>query len=1316
VTSLVGTEKCKEYNTNNYSKPIGLLQVYGETGQIQFGLMTGSYTKNISGGVLRKNVGTLANEVNTNGTFATPTGGSIITTLNRLRIWGYRYDDGTYIGGGTADNCGFQLTSITENNCVSWGNPMSEVYYESLRYFSGATAATSAFNTDDSSKISGLVTATWPSSSTTVLSNSNYCAPVNVLVFNASVSTNETDSQIGNPFTGLTFNAVTATSAVGTNEGITGSAKYFVGRTSATGSSTTTDNEYCDAKTQTGLGNMYGICPEGPTLAGSYLMAGLAHAAHTNQIRNDLTAVPSGDTRSLKVNTYGISLATNTPQISLKLAGSTTTRAVIQPAYRLNNTAPQGGGTLVDMQIVSQTTNTTSSQGKIYLNWEDSEQGGDYDQDMWGILTYCMQTGTDTTTCAANGGQANSISITTKAIAESTGQPQGFGYIISGTSKDGPHFHSGIEGFIYTDSTTPSVTLVGGGAAPKVNTSGGCQDCQVNETATTAVYSLSSTAPGSPLKDPLWYAAKYGGFKDLNADNLPNGTANAEWDVLKADGTTGSDGDPDNYFLVSNPLGLEKSLNTLFVSILATASASAAAANSSKLILNTKTYQAVFNTQDWSGKLQSFPVNSDGSLSTTADWDAGQQASLAAATATANQTNRVMLTYNKGVSGAAPRGVPFRWPSNPASLGTGDLSSTQVTSLKRNPTTSIAESDTIGQNRLLYIRGDATNEGTSIGDFRARPITKLGDIVNSNINYVGAPASGYADPTYAAFASTYASRTPMLYVGANDGMMHAFNANTGTELLSYVPSRLFRKLPQLTSQTYSHTYFVDGSPAVEDALLGTGSTAAWKTVLVGGYNSGGQGLYALNVTNPTTTNYAESNASNLVLWEFTDADDADLGYTYGDPIIAKMANGKWAAIISGGYNNSDSTSSDEVACTGGSGTTASPYTPAGCTTSRSGSAYLFVIFLDGPSGSNGTWVQGTDYIKIPTATVSAASAGTPNGLAAPFAVDITGDNMVDFVYAGDLFGNMWKFDLRSSSTATWTASTSVVNLFTALDASNNPQPVTTRPLWALHPSGSGFMVTFGTGKYMETVDVNSPFLTQTIYGIWDKNNGATVSAQTTVSGRSVLMQQKMLASSTSPRYRVLSKFVPNYTSANITYLAAQVASTDPNRPADTTTVTPQLGWYFDLSNTSSFAVGERVSDSPTIKNGVALYATRWPSANACLGAADGDNLSFNIGTGARTDFSVFDVNGNGVANSADFVVVNGVSVAVSSVAIVGGASQTPTFIRLGNSSTASGYGLPSSGGSQFTGIQSTSGGKLSQAIYSFGQDFGRISWREIISD
>ena len=175
-------------------------------------------------------------------------------------------------------------------------------------------------------------------------------------------------------------------------------------------------------------------------------------------------------------------------------------------------------------------------------------------------------------------------------------------------------------------------------------------------------------------------------------------------------------------------------------------------------------------------------------------------------------------------------------------------------------------------------------------------------------------------------------------------------------------------------------------------------------MLVGGLAGGGQGLYALDVTNPDgspdSPSFDESNADRILLWEFNDTDDKALGFTYGKPVIRKMANGKWAAIVSGGYNNSDS------------------------------KAYLFVIFLDGPKGGvgNTTWRPGIDYIKIPTGV---GSLSTPNGLAPPFAADADGDGLVDFVYAGDLFGNFWKFDVSSPTAANWTLLQNRVTLFQA---------------------------------------------------------------------------------------------------------------------------------------------------------------------------------------------------------------------------------------------------------------------------------------------
>src|SRR5262249_17253709 len=200
VTGLFGTERCKQYPSGNY-KPIGLLQEYGDTNLIQFGLMTGSYRKNISGGVLRKNVGTFTDEVNvtTDGTFtttaavpggprttsSTATTPGIVNTLNYMRIWGYYYGDGTYLGTN-GDNCNFQQTSITEDACTSWATQMSEIYFESLRYFAGqsATAAYTYTNSGSKDNQLGLPLATF----TNPVTSANYCAPLNVLVFNASVS------------------------------------------------------------------------------------------------------------------------------------------------------------------------------------------------------------------------------------------------------------------------------------------------------------------------------------------------------------------------------------------------------------------------------------------------------------------------------------------------------------------------------------------------------------------------------------------------------------------------------------------------------------------------------------------------------------------------------------------------------------------------------------------------------------------------------------------------------------------------------------------------------------------------------------------------------------------------------------------------------------------------------------------------------------------------------------------------------------------------------------------------------------------------
>ncbi len=1238
VPGLLGTERCKQYANGN-TKPIGLLQYYGDGGQLHFGLMTGSHAKNISGGVLRKNVGTINDEINlaTDGTFiqpavppnsprtssstATPAG--IINTLNYLRIYGYNYGDGTYLGS-SGDNCSWQLTNLSENSCTSWGNPMSEVYYETLRYFAGAgtTSAYTYSNSGSKDNLLGLPLATWSDPLTT----SNYCAPLNVLMFNASVSSNDED--LGGTSMASIGSAGTAsalTDAVGGGEGLNGRS-FFMGKSGAS------NNELCDAKTLTGLGSAAGICPEGPTLQGSWLMAGLAHQTRTQRIRSDI-AIPDDDARSLKVNTYGVQLATNVPQIRIALQGEASPRVILQPAYRLFNSSPQGGGQLVDMKIVSQTATATTADGMAYLNWEDSEQGGDYDQDVWGVVSWHLDSG------------SNTLTVTTRTMAESTGSPQGFGYIVSGTTKDGPHFHSGIEGFNYSDPDSISVS-----PTTKVNGSGGCGNCQLSDAATTATYTLGSSA-AEALKDPLWYAAKWGGFTETTgANNLPDQVA--EWDSRTSTGAYGSDGVPDNYFLVSNPLGLEQALDRTFTAILEKAAASAVTTNSTSIRSDSRLYQARFNANGWSGQLLAYSIAANGTVSSGEEWDG---ATLLRAQTGVSADSRTLITY-----GSASRdGLPFTW----AGLA-GQTAQTDALNRDAAGTT-----DNRGGDRVAWLRGQSQHEGKSASQLRERAAGPLGDIVNSNPLYVGPPAAGYSDVDFAdyeAFAAAWRNRTPIVWLGGNDGMLHGFNvkvgsANAGREVLGYVPAPLYANLSQLTAQGYSHRYYADGSPMVADAVVG----GAWKSVLVSGLNGGGKGYFALDVTDPDTS-FIQTRAADLVLWEFTSADDADLGSSYNWPAknltngqsrqIMRMNDGRWAAIVGNGYN------------------------------SGAGRAALFILFLDG--GTDGSWASGGnsggDYVKL-----VAESASGSNGLSTPVPFDLNGDGKVDVIYAGDLKGNLWKFDVASATPGLWQVALSGQPLFTAQDAAGNIQPILAPPEITVHKLG-GVMLLFGTGKYLEETDATSTAV-QSFYGLWDRAGAggtAGILSGEAVPGRQWLLGQSLTeyAAGSVIDGRTISIGVRVPTGSPVIWCnAASLASC-----ATSGVPTAWLGWRMDLPTS-----GERLTGIPQLINSVIYFSTFIPSSAACQHGGDGWLMALDYASGTLLAYPVFDSNGDGIMNFNSDARGGGVKTG----AALGGA----TFLRAGGK-TGQGVAL----------LNRLTGDIMSIADNLGPGGEGRVSWHEVV--
>jgi type IV pilus assembly protein PilY1 len=897
VSTLIGKENCKYYPSGNY-KPIGLLQTYGENDRLLFGMMGGSYTKNKSGGILIKDVGSITDEIDkSNGTFskvssAVKDGGialnkseGIINTWSTWRIVKYKHSDGTYgTSGVNSNNCAWGETSFTDGFCMNWGNPYAEIFLNSLRYFAGE-AVSGTFRTNDSSTIRGLNT---PQTWDCPLDESNYCASLNIINFNASVisydADNLDDTSDGIGALGSSKNSSELTDVVGAGEGIHGNS-FFVGENG------TDNNQLCTAKTISSLGSVEGICSEAPRLDGSYRVAGLAHWAHTNDIR-PASAGPRALPEDQKVDSYSVALASGLPQMEIPVPGSTRIIRLL-PACRDNwdGSGTPGNCAIVDFKVVQKHQEVSGTgTGKFYVNWEDTEQGGDYDQDMWGVIEYEVT--------------GSTLKISTNVVEKSTPYQMGFGYVLSGTENDGFHVHSGINGFDYTDTSS----------AP------GCADCQHTDAATAASYTIGSASAAGLLKDPLYYAAKWGGFTDLDGNGEP-GPDTAEWDNRDADWVEGnSDGIPDNYFYATNPAKLEEALRQVFEDILSkVASGTAAAVVSNSREGQGAIYQALYETEridgansvKWIGTVRGFWIdaagymredtNGNGILDVASDkvfelcYAGGKVkyryidlASPPTATCEADTStsNAILMppTGSKDISDLTPRPIwdaginlMYKGGSAPArniyTWVDADHDGVVDTSERINLSTTDIDSTNFG---FLDVVDEAAADelveyarGTEKSGMRSRTLSGvtylLGDIVNSTPTVVGAPAEAfhllYQDESYNQFRKKYTDRRNVVYVGANDGMLHAFNAGVfgadattgnpkfdpdgkalGEELWAYVPMNLLPHLKWLSDPDYTHVFYMDAKPRVFDAKIFTADTdhpGGWGTVLVAGMRLGG---------------------------------------------------------------------------------------------------------------------------------------------------------------------------------------------------------------------------------------------------------------------------------------------------------------------------------------------------------------------------------------------------------------------------------------------------------------------------------------------
>lgn len=501
-------------------------------------------------------------------------------------------------------------------------------------------------------------------------------------------------------------------------------------------------------------------------------------------------------------------------------------------------------------------------------------------------------------------------------------------------------------------------------------------------------------------RNQYWLATKYGGFQ-VSAGFDPNGYTAPDpstWrttnDVINNDSNFPR---PDNFYVAADAARMVLSLREAFKNIVdaVVGSGGGFASSSTLLETGTQTFQGRFRVANgsWSGDLQAYDVNvGNGSL--TATW-------TASSALPAWGSRKIMIP---GESSGLVRLGATAYASLPAYARTG-FGSAEV---------------------VDYIRGNRALERPN-GALRARSGV-LGDIVNSEPVYVGAPnrtlflgATFNGASTYQAYVAANQNRTRMVYVGANDGMLHGFNAQTGAEVFAFMPRQVVSSMAAYAQPNYEHRYLVDGELTVADVY--DSDAQIWRTVLVGTMGRGGRGMFALDVTNP---------ADPKLLWELSSSNSGAFGNNLGKPIIAQVANGDWRVLLGNGPNSS------------------------------SGLAQLIAVRA----------VNGQDFLA------TSLGADASNGLSGVNVWSSTRGGFSDRVYAGDLRGNLWRISYAAGSFS------SATRLFTAERTTNVRQPITATPLVARRPNTDETWIFFGTGQYLNAADLANKQV-QSWYGLKD---------------------------------------------------------------------------------------------------------------------------------------------------------------------------------------------------------------------------------------
>ena len=750
------------------------------------------------------------------------------------------------------------------------------------------------------------------------------------------------------------------------------------------------------------------------------------------------------------------------------------------------------------------------------------------------------------------------------------------------------------------------------------------------QTAQTYWMDVRESGGQGKVNNQMWLAAKYGGFDDINGNGIP--ASDSTWHtnsdaftdaVTSTMGVTNGGKRPDNYFTGDRPDTMIASLKSIFNAVLSKSLSSAGASLSSVNFQASSAgaYTVKYNSKDWSGDVlgNTITVNASGIPVVTNVWSAQAKLDSQAADATFWDTGRRIATTNPTLS-TARKGTVFRLDN---------LSTTQKTYLGATA----AE-----QLKLLnYLRGDKTNEGSS---YRTRAHL-LGDIVDSEATVVAGPDATYKDaynPGYSAF--TTIARAPRIYVGANDGMLHAFSGDVsatasdgGMEKWAYIPSFVLRG-PSTTATPsvdglaaraaltgFIHKYYVDQTPYVRDVDFSRtqGATAAaggdWHTILVGGLGKGGKGYYAIDVTQPSDIT-SEATLAAKVLWEFS---DEDMGFSFGRPVIAKTKRDGWVVILSSGYNNVD-----------------------GSNATHRGKGFLFIL-----NAKTGALIE-----KIST---EAGSADAPSGFAHPAAfIQDSADFTIDYVYGGDLMGNVWRFDLTASSGSY----PSPLKFATLKDQYGTAQPVTVEPRIEIGDNAKDRWVFIGTGKLLASSDL-AMASQQSFYAFRD-------GSRTRAYGYPAASNQTSL---------------PTYGAFPIT--RAQMVKNSNLLLGYAKDLNYPMGWYYELISTS-----EKITSAIVANEGVVSWTAYLPSEDVCSPGAASKTYAAEYDTG-KSRITIDNTTVEYLSSNSYLVKVQFVKDASGKIRAI-----------------------------LTTGDPTAAGGQIQALSGSFGRNFGkgvRVNWREILN-